>query len=152
MLNDKQEEYPDWGPIFLSAASKAILLNWYRKAQRLRAGKKGAKKRVKEVKQISDDEGIGSLPHSLSQSLAHLFIDHLGDEIPAEWVKNLKSISDSTKTIAIKWMRTARARLQQRKGSHSLTHSLNYLLTSRPSTRQRCFGARSGDRRTHREF
>jgi hypothetical protein len=95
LLNDKQEEYPDWGPIFLSAASKAILLNWYRKAQRLRAGKKGAKKRVKEVKQISDDEG---------------------DEIPAEWVKNLKSISDSTKTIAIKWMRTARARLQQRKG------------------------------------
>jgi len=43
------EEYPDWGPVYLSAASKAILLNWYRKAQRIRQGKRGAKKRDKIV-------------------------------------------------------------------------------------------------------
>lgn len=95
LLEDQQEEYPDWGPIFLTAASKAILLNWYRKAQRLRQGKKGAIKRDRILKAVSDDEG---------------------DDVPPEWTRMVQNISDSTKALAIKWMRTARARLQHKAG------------------------------------
>ena len=46
IFDDEQEDYPEWGPVFLSAASKAMLLNWYRKAQRLRAGKKGKRRKA----------------------------------------------------------------------------------------------------------
>ena len=94
VFDDEQEDYPEWGPVFLTAASKAILLNWYRKAQRLRAGKKG-KRRDKVAKAISDDEG---------------------DDVPVSWLNELSKITPATKGIAIKWMRTARARLQQKRG------------------------------------
>ncbi|RYH31692.1 hypothetical protein EON65_02110, partial [archaeon] len=33
--DDEQEDYPDWGPVFLSAPSKAMLLNWMNKAKKL---------------------------------------------------------------------------------------------------------------------
>jgi hypothetical protein len=95
MYDDEQEEYPDWGPVYLSAASKAILLNWYRKAQRSRAGKKGAKvRRTKIAKEISDDE----------------------EEKEAAWTKNFVQPSQATIAIAIKWVRTARARMQKKRG------------------------------------
>merc|ERR1711988_319866 len=95
MYDDEQEEYPDWGPVYLSAASKAILLNWYRKAQRSRAGKKGAKvRRAKIAKDVSDDE----------------------EEKEAAWTKNFQQPSQATIAIAIKWVRTARARMQKKRG------------------------------------
>ena len=102
MYDDTQEDYPDWGPIYLSAASKAILLNWYRKAQRVRAGKKGAKVRKVNVnRDVSDDEG---------------------DEKEAAWTKNYVAPGPATVAIAIKWVRTARARIQKKRGKgHSLT-------------------------------
>jgi hypothetical protein len=90
----RQEEYPDWGPVFLSAASKAILLNWYRKAQKLRASKKGRREK-KAAKPISDDEG---------------------DEVPKAFGDKMKETTPATQAIAIKWMRTARARLQKKGG------------------------------------
>lgn len=100
----EQEAYPDWGPIFLSGASKAILLNWYRKAQKLRAGKRRAPrmKKQREVKDISDDEG---------------------EEDPMfSWLREgLKEVTPATKAIAVKWMRTARAKLQQRRGKGTST-------------------------------
>ena len=96
LLDDEQEEYPEWGPVYLTAASKAILLNWYRKAQRMRQGKRGARiRKEKVVKAISDDEG---------------------EEMPAHWVKNLQPVTASTEAIAIKWVRTARARLLKKRG------------------------------------
>jgi hypothetical protein len=70
-------------------------LNWYRKAQRIRQGKRGVKKREKIVKNISDDEG---------------------DDIPTSWAKKMVEVTPATKAIAIKWMRTARARLQKKAG------------------------------------
>ena len=94
IFDDEQEDYPEWGPVFLSAASKAMLLNWYRKAQRLRAGKKG-KRREKVLKTISDDEG---------------------DDAPFDWLKEMPNITPATNAIALKWMRSARARLQKKKG------------------------------------
>merc|ERR1711871_1187577 len=95
MFDDEQEEYPDWGPVYLTAASKAILLNWYRKAQRSRVGKKGAKvRRTKIAKDVSDDE----------------------EEKEAAWIKNYVEPSQATIAIAIKWVRTARARMQKKRG------------------------------------
>ena len=96
--DDDQEAYPDWGPVFLSAPAKAIMLNWYRKAQKLRAGKRklGRMKKDKMVKDISDDEGEDQM---------------------FSWLKEgLKEITPASKAIAVKWMRTARARLQQKRG------------------------------------
>lgn len=95
--DDNQEDYPDWGPVFLSGASKAILLNWYRKAQKLRAGKRKQRaKKERVTKDISDDEG---------------------DDPAFSWLKEgLRNITPATKAIAIRWMRSARARLQQKRG------------------------------------
>lgn len=94
--DDKQEDYPDWGPVFLSAASKAILLNWYRKAKIRLEGKKGArKKKARIARPVSDDEG--------------------DDRVP-DWASKRMNLSAATKAIAIKWMRTARARMQRKAG------------------------------------
>ena len=98
MYDNEQEEYPEWGPIYLSAASKAILLNWYRKAQRIRQAKKGSRRGPRVAKAVSDDEG---------------------DDVPAEWAKQLLNISAATRAIAIKWSRTARANMQKRAGKGS---------------------------------
>ena len=98
LYDDSQEAYPDWGPVYLTAASKAMILNWYRKAQRLRAGKKGGKRREKVIKNISDDEG---------------------DDIPADWAKAMLNVSAATKAIAIRWVRTARAKMLKRAGKGS---------------------------------
>jgi hypothetical protein len=95
--DEDQEKYPEWGPVFLSGPSKAILLNWYRKAQKLRAGKRRQReRREKIVKDFSDDEGDDPMHSWLKEGLANL--------------------TPSSKAIAIKWMRTARARLQQKRG------------------------------------
>ena len=95
MFDASPEEYPDWGPVFLSAASKAIALKWYRKAQRARAGKKGMHKRDKVIKEISDDEG---------------------DDVPKSWTKQMQPVSSSTHAMALFWLQTARTRLLKRAG------------------------------------
>jgi hypothetical protein len=95
LLTDQQEAYPEWGPVYLSAASKAMLLNWYRKAQRVRAMKRGRVKKQRVQREVSDDEG---------------------DETPAEWVRALAEMTDASKAIALFWSRTARANLQRKKG------------------------------------
>jgi hypothetical protein len=106
--DDEQEEYPDWGPVFLSAASKAMLLDWYRKAQKLRAGKKQRKDRKK-----TSDGDRQRRPRTIQD-----ISDDEGDDAPMfSWLKEgMKDITPASKAIAIKWMRTARARLQQKRG------------------------------------
>ena len=107
---DQQEEYPDWGPVYLSAASKAIILDWYRKAKNIRKEKREKRdkrprtpadnvsnKYEKVAKEISDDEGDA-------------------EDQPISWTKNRVNITPATKAIAIKWNRTARARLQKKAG------------------------------------
>eukprot|EP00607_Mallomonas_marina_P006295 CAMPEP_0182440392 /NCGR_PEP_ID=MMETSP1167-20130531/87037_1 /TAXON_ID=2988 /ORGANISM="Mallomonas Sp, Strain CCMP3275" /LENGTH=181 /DNA_ID=CAMNT_0024634341 /DNA_START=2155 /DNA_END=2700 /DNA_ORIENTATION=+ len=92
----EEEEYPDWGPVFLSAASKAILLNWYRKAKIIRSGKRGMKKQ-KVVKDVSDDEG---------------------EDMPAHWAQKKvdTGFTPATTAIATRWARSARAQLQRKAG------------------------------------
>jgi ribosomal protein L18E len=95
--DDVPEAYPDWGPVYLSAASKAIMLNWYKQAQQIRAKKRknAPTRREKVVKAISDDEG---------------------EDVPLPWVNKRMQFSEATRAIAVKWNRTARARLQKKAG------------------------------------
>lgn len=96
--NEREEEesgsYPDWGPIFLSAASRAIVMTWYRKAQEHVWGKSGRRRPPVSI-DVSDDEG---------------------EDVPAGWAGTQVVLSDASKALAIRWLRTARARLQQRGG------------------------------------
>lgn len=96
-MNDSEDEeepgaYPDWGPVYLSAASKAILMKWYRRAQENVWGKAG-KRRPPAMVDISDDDG---------------------EEVPTDWAVTQVVLSDASTALAIRWLRTARARLQQR--------------------------------------
>lgn len=91
---ESEEVYPDWGPVYLNAASRAILMQWYRKAQENVWGKAG-RRRPPVIIDVSDDEG---------------------DDVPAEWAVTRVVLSDASKALAIRWLRTARARLQQRGG------------------------------------
>lgn len=50
-------DYPDWGAVYLSAASRAIVVGWYRRAQERVYGKRGRKRRQNVVEDVSDDEG-----------------------------------------------------------------------------------------------
>lgn len=96
MVESEEEEgsrsYPDWGPIYLSAASKAILMKWYRRAQGNVWGKAG-RQRPPVLVDISDDDG---------------------EDVPADWAIAQVVLSDASKALAIRWLRSARARLQQR--------------------------------------
>lgn len=92
---EEEEEtgaYPDWGPVHLSAASRAILMKWYRHAQNNVWGKLG-RRRPPALIDVSDDEG---------------------EDVPAHWALAQVVLSDASKALAIRWLRTARARLQQR--------------------------------------
>jgi len=92
---DPAGDYPDWGPVYLSAASKAILISWYRRAQdKVFKGKKGRKRR-QVVLEVSDDEG---------------------EDIPSSWVSTNVKVSAASHAIAVRWLRTARANIQRAKG------------------------------------
>lgn len=83
--------YSEWGPVYLSAASRAILMKWYRQAQENVWGKSGRRRPPVSI-DVSDDEG---------------------EDVPAEWAVARVVLSDASKALAIRWLRTARARLQQ---------------------------------------
>ncbi|CAM9243358.1 unnamed protein product, partial [Choristocarpus tenellus] len=89
---ENEQEYPDWGPVYLSASSQAILLQWYHQAQENVWGKNG-RKRPQAAIHVSDDEG---------------------DENPVGWATKQVKLSAASRALAIRWLRTARARLQQR--------------------------------------
>ena len=87
-------EYPEWGAVYLNAASKAILMGWYKTAQNRLFGKGGRRRQRVQI-DVSDDEG---------------------EDVPAEWAQAAVALSESSKSIAVKWLRTARAKLQKDKG------------------------------------
>jgi hypothetical protein len=85
--SDDEDLGARFGAVFLSAASGAILKNWYRKASdmvRKRGGKTGA------AVYISDDDE--------------------DDDAAVGWAKKKLKLSEASKAIAIKWLRMARAR------------------------------------------
>jgi len=93
--SDGGADYPEWGPVYLNAASDAILKGWYRAAQNRLFGKEGGKKRDRVQIQVSDDEG---------------------DELLQSWAQESLDLAESSKLMAVKWLRTARGKLQKDKG------------------------------------
>eukprot|EP00613_Pedinella_sp_CCMP2098_P053939 CAMPEP_0171891194 /NCGR_PEP_ID=MMETSP0992-20121227/44597_1 /TAXON_ID=483369 /ORGANISM="non described non described, Strain CCMP2098" /LENGTH=258 /DNA_ID=CAMNT_0012518489 /DNA_START=14 /DNA_END=791 /DNA_ORIENTATION=- len=81
----------DWGPVYLTAASRAILVKWYKTAQERVFGK-GGKKRKQVVVDVSDDEG---------------------DEAPSQWARTPVDLSAASTALAVRWLRTARVRIQK---------------------------------------
>ena len=92
--DDRDAEYPEWGPVYLSAASRAMLISWYRQAQEQLFGK-GGRKRKQVMIDVSDDEG---------------------DEVPSQWANTKIDLSAASHALAIRWLRTARANIQKAKG------------------------------------
>jgi hypothetical protein len=114
--DDEQEAYPDWGPVFLSAASKAMLLNWYRKAQKLRAAKRNIRQ-AKGAPRKMDSFVIGQSFRSKKDRQLKEISDDEGDDPMFSWLQEgLKEVTPASKAIAVRWMRSARARLQQKRG------------------------------------
>lgn len=90
--DEKETAKDDWGPIYLSESTYAILMVWYRKAQNKVWGKTGRRR----------------TPVSIDDS------DHERDNIPADWLVARLELTRSSRAIAVRWLRTARARLQRR--------------------------------------
>merc|ERR1711998_389200 len=73
LYDNDQEAYPDWGPVYLSASSKAILMSWYRKARRVRQAKKGINRNLpKYTKPVSYDEGDDEVPMEWARQMAKM--------------------------------------------------------------------------------
>jgi len=86
-----EEPSHNWGAILLDDASKHILASWYNDAQQNLFGK-GGKPRAKV--EVSDDD------------------DDTNSDLP--WSKDKILLNASSSTLARKWLRTARARIQQK--------------------------------------
>mmetsp|Transcript_32385 Transcript_32385/g.111523 ORF Transcript_32385/g.111523 Transcript_32385/m.111523 type:complete len:1484 (+) Transcript_32385:3-4454(+) len=101
--DDEGDDYPDWGPVFVSDASRAILLNWHRQAQKRLFGGAGGRKRAKakllQPLDLSDDDEADNVPQFKA-------------------AKDL-NFSPAAKAIAVRWLRTARATLQKQGGSNA---------------------------------
>lgn len=87
-----------FGPVQLNAASKAILLNWYRQAQQRRASKLALKKRRQVVADVSDDEE-----------------EAMAVSLHAPWANATLSLSQSSTKIAMKWLQEARLGIYEKK-------------------------------------
>jgi len=83
----------EWDAVYLSPAARAIMLNWYAQAQSRVFGK-GGRKRKQVVVDVSDDEG---------------------DEMPSRWAQEAVELTEASKALAVRWLRTARNRLQKNK-------------------------------------
>ena len=81
-----------FGPVFLSAASRAIMIMWYRKAQDRVFGRGG---RVRPAMAVSSDED---------------------DELKTDWANQPLRLNAASKAMAIKWLYLARNRIIQRGG------------------------------------
>merc|ERR1711988_747004 len=81
-----------FGPVFLSAASRAIMIMWYRKAQDRIFGRGGRARPIIPVS--SDDE----------------------DERMADWAHQPLHLSAASKALALKWLFLARTKITMRGG------------------------------------
>jgi len=81
-----------FGPVFLTASSRAIMIMWYRKAQDRVFGRGG---RARPAMQVSDDED---------------------DELATNWGGRPLRLSAASKALAIKWLRTARVQIMANGG------------------------------------
>jgi hypothetical protein len=89
--SDDEGNTSKFGPVFLSASSRAIMIMWYRKAQDRVFGRGG---RARPLMQVSDDE----------------------DEDAHQWGGRPLRLSAASKALAIKWLRTARVQIMAKGG------------------------------------
>jgi hypothetical protein len=85
---------PNWGPVFLSPASRAIMFNWYRRAQATVNARRGRRARANNNEPMLD------------------FSDDEVDEYVSPFGNMPVHLSPASKAIAVKWLRAARANLQ----------------------------------------
>ena len=83
----------NWGAVMLQDASQAIITNWYKTANENIFGSNG-RSRQQQHMDISDD-------------------DDEDDSFQRQWTQG-NDLTSSTSSIAIFWMRTARARIQRK--------------------------------------
>jgi hypothetical protein len=87
-----------FGPVILSATSKAMLLNWYRKAQSQRSAKLARRRKNRELAEISDDEG---------------------DRLQAPWASQALNLTPATTAIATRWLTQARQTVHKKSDDSS---------------------------------
>jgi hypothetical protein len=93
--DDDETSAEKFGPVFLSAASRAIMIMWYRKAQDRVFGRGG---RARPLIPVSDDEE---------------------EDIQTSWANKPLKLSAASKALAVKWLTLARTRIIARGGPRS---------------------------------
>lgn len=138
-----QDEANDWGPVYLSAASRAILIAWHRKARERIFGRGGqsvsrAASHAREGRDTHRHPCAANRPlHGLTLRHPHVSLcvrltgrrrpakpvaaefsdEEEEDEEKPGWTKGPVHVNEATRAIAIKWLRTARARVMARAGA-----------------------------------
>lgn len=92
-FDHERQDRPDWGPVFLSPAARAILIRWHRNAQSRLFGK-GGRRRPKAALELSDDDD---------------------SDTPRNKFERV-NLNPASYAILIKWLRSARASLQRASG------------------------------------
>jgi hypothetical protein len=107
--------HPDWGPVFLNAAAKAILLQWYKRAQERLWGAGGPPQRPPGGSPARSRSPGAAGRTRRPQSTIDVSDDENSDEeVPAAWAMRGVNIDAASAALAVRWLRTARARLQAR--------------------------------------
>ena len=92
---EKEEPLQEWGAIMLQDTSKSMLSSWHRKSKRSLSAKDESKGKTSHFEISDDDEE---------------------EDIKYKWAANQHiPLSKESVTFATLWLRTARARLQDRK-------------------------------------
>ena len=88
-LSDDEPDGPQWGPVFLSPAARAILIGWHRRAAERLFGK-GGKRRQAAAAELSDDDDAPEFGRRFGEV----------------------ALDAASRAIAVYWLRSARANLQ----------------------------------------
>jgi hypothetical protein len=158
----------EWGPVYLTAASRAILIAWHRKARERIFGRGGERRRFLRPRtrrgciRCHDVEALPLLLLFLGVSrvvLVYVCVpcvcvflvcpttgrrrpmraaadfsdDEDSDVEKADWAAKPVYVSEATRAIAIKWLRTARGRIQA--GGAATTPTNAVARTARTATR-----------------
>jgi hypothetical protein len=114
----KGARHPDWGPVFLNAAAKAILLQWYKRAQERLWGAGGPPQRPSGASPARSRSpagaGVGQRTRRPQSTIDVSDDENSDEEVPAAWAMRGVNIDAASAALAIRWLRTARARLQAR--------------------------------------
>merc|ERR1711939_1191242 len=89
LSDDDEPDGPQWGPVFLSPAARAILIGWHRRASERLFGK-GGKRRRAAAAELSDDDDAPDFGRRFGEV----------------------ALDAASRAIAVYWLRSARANLQ----------------------------------------